>query len=267
MGEKIIICRRGWLRPLKTLTKMTKAYETLLNLGFEQCNPSLLEELFDHAQDIVFFVKDDQGRYLIVNEALVERHGFSSKEQVLGKQASEICPGELGQTLTEQDHQLLRDGKPIHELLELHWYSPHRPGWCLTTKLPMRNSAGQVVGIIGISQDVRSPIANDEIPAGVTVALRYLEKNFAEAIGPTSLAEMAGLAPARFARIIKRVYRLTPNQLISKTRISAAVEMLAGSDRPIAEIASACGFYDHSAFTRAFRLAMGVSPSGFRNQG
>jgi PAS domain S-box-containing protein len=229
-------------------------------------DPALLEELFDHTHDITFFMKDAAGRYLVVNQALVERHGYRQKSEVIGRQACEICPGDLGLNLTQQDRQVLEDGKPIIELLELHWRTPHRPVWCLTTKLPIRNEAGEILGLIGISQDVRTPIATDEIPAGVATALRLLEQQYASSISASSLAAAAELSPARFARIIKRIYQLTPNQLISKVRLMAGAKLLRESTLSVSEIANACGFNDHSAFTRAFGAASGMSPSAFRHE-
>jgi hypothetical protein len=94
-------------------------------------------------------------------------------------------------TPTDQDAEVLHTGRPIVERLELHWYSPHKPGWCLTTKLPRRDAAGRVIGIIGISKDVRSPVAPQEIPAGVAAALRRLETSYADPITPGQLAHTA----------------------------------------------------------------------------
>ena len=135
----------------------------------------LLEQLFDHTPDIAFFVKDVAGFYIAVNHSLLERHGLHDKAQMLGLRPCDVCPGDFGRIPSEQDAYVLRTGKPIVERLELQWYSPHKPVWCLTTKLPMRDTAGAVCGIIGISKDVRSPIAPQEIPAGVAAALTRLE--------------------------------------------------------------------------------------------
>jgi len=121
-----------------------------------------------------------------------------------------------------------------------------------------------VAGIIGISKDVRSPVAPQEIPEGVAAALARLETNYADPLSPSGLARIAGLPMARFARIIKRIFGITPIQLISKTRIAAASRLLRETDLSIAQIAHECGFYDHSAFTRAFRAVVGVPPSRFR---
>ena len=224
----------------------------------------LLEQLFDHTPDIAFFIKDAAGRYIAVNNSLVERHGLRSKSQMVGLRPCDVCPGDLGRIPSEQDACVLRTGRAITERLELHWYLPHKPVWCLTTKLPMRDAKGTVTGIIGISKDVRSPVAPQEIPAGVAAALVRLEGAFAEPITPAGLARIAKLPPARFARLIKRIFGVTPIQLISKTRIAAASRLLRDTDHSIAQIALECGFYDHSAFTRAFRSVTSVTPTQFR---
>ena len=224
----------------------------------------LLEQLFDHTPDLAFFIKDAAGRYLAVNQSLLERHGLRDKSQMLGRRPSDICPGDFGRIPAEQDASVLRTGKPIIEHMELQWYLPHKPVWCLTTKLPMRDAAGAVTGIIGISKDVRSPVAPQEIPAGVAAALARLETAYSDPITPSELARIAQLPAARFARIIKRIFSVSPIQLIAKTRIAAASLLLRESDRSVAEIAHACGFYDHSAFTRAFRAVVGVTPTQFR---
>jgi PAS domain S-box-containing protein len=226
----------------------------------------MVEALFDHMPDTVFFVKDAQGRYLAVNAALVARCGLRHKSELLGRRPADVFPGELGRTPTAQDALVLRTGRPLRDHLELHWYARGQPGWCLTTKLPLRDAAGKITGLVGISRDLRAPGERDNIPTRLAAALEFLEEKFAEPLSPALLARRAGLSPVRFARLIKRIFRLTPRQLITQTRLAAAAELLTGTSRRVADIALACGFYDHSAFTRAFRAATGLTPSDFRAQ-
>jgi AraC-like DNA-binding protein len=225
---------------------------------------ALLAELFDHTPDIAFFIKDAAGRYTTVNHSLVERHGLQAKDQMIGRRPVDVCVGRFGQIPTEQDAFVLRTGRAIVEHLELHWLLPHRPVWCLTTKLPLRDAQGRVCGLIGISKDVRAPMPPREIQPGIAAALLHLETRYAEPLSPSRLARLAKVPPARFGRMVKRIFGLTPGQLIAKTRIAAGSQSLRDTDRTIAEIAHACGFSDHSAFTRAFRAATGVTPTEFR---
>ena len=225
---------------------------------------ALLEQLFDHTPDLAFFIKDAAGRYLAVNHSLLERHGLRDKSKVLGRRPCDVCIGDFGRIPAEQDAYVLRTGKPIIERMELQWHSPHKAVWCLTTKLPMLDAEGNVTGIIGISKDVSEPVAPKDIPAGIAAALARLETGYAEPLTPAKLARISKLPAARFARIVKRIFGVAPIQLIAKTRIAAASRLLRETDHSIAEISMECGFYDHSAFTRAFRAVVGVTPTQFR---
>jgi PAS domain S-box-containing protein len=224
----------------------------------------LLAELFDHAPDVAFFVKDGEGRYVAVNASLIKRHGYRHKSQVLGRRPCDICPGDFGRLPAEQDALVLRTGTPLIDHLEQQWYLPRRPVWCLTTKLPLRDAAGKVIGLIGISRDVRAPVDPRNIPVELAAALEHFENNLSEPITPTLLAHRARLTPAKFARLIHRFFDLTPSQFLTQTRLGAAARLLRETDSSVAEIAQACGFYDHSAFSRAFHSAMGVTPSAYR---
>ena len=225
---------------------------------------TVLESLFDQVPDVVFFVKDIAGCYTAVNASLVARHGLRDKSQVIGKRPRDICPGDFGGIPSRQDLHVLRTGRPILDHLEMHWYEPNKPGWCLTTKMPMRGDSGAIEGLIGISRDVRAPIHTDEIPLRVAAALNQFETNLSAPMTPAALAARAGLPPHRFARFMKRFFGLTPSQFITKARVTAASRLLRETDQRVASIALSCGFYDHSAFTRAFRKVAGTTPSQLR---
>jgi PAS domain S-box-containing protein len=225
---------------------------------------AVIEQLFDHLPETAFFLKDAEGRYLAVNQSLVERCGLQEKRQLLGRHVRDVFPREMAELYASQDQLVVRTGRPVVEHLELHWYPRRRMGWCLTTKLPMRDESGRVVGVVGISRDLRAPGDASIIPASLASTVEYLHEHCDEALSPSALATRAGLPPVRFARLIKRIFRLTPNQLIIQTRIAKAAQLLIETDRPIAEIAYECGFYDHSAMTRAFRSATNLTPTQFR---
>ncbi len=233
--------------------------------AFPAVDVSLLQALFDLAPDVAFFVKDAEGRYVTVNDSLVQRHGLKLKSDAIGKFPREICPGEFGRIPSEQDARVLRTGKPLIDHLELQWYRPHHPVWCLTTKLPIRNHAGEVIGLIGFSRDVRAPLERHEIPTDFATALSEFEQDPAREVTPAWLARRSKLSPQRLARLTKRLFGLTPTQLITKARIATASRLLRETNLSVAEIAQASGFYDQSAFTRTFRSATGATPSAYRS--
>jgi PAS domain S-box-containing protein len=227
---------------------------------------AMMEQLFDHVPETAFFLKDNSGRYLVVNQSLVERCGLRDKRELIGRSVRDIFPPDLAERYAAQDRAVLRTGRPIVDRLELHWYARRRAGWCLTTKLPVRDDSGRIIGLVGISRDLRAPGDKETIPASLVGTLDFLEAHYADPVAPAALARRAGLPLTRFERLIKRIFGLTPGQLITQTRLAAASRLLVETSQPVADIAHACGFYDHSAFTRAFRSATGLTPTQFRAQ-
>ena len=226
----------------------------------------LLASLFDFAPDVAFFVKDSKGQYIAVNDSLVARHGLQDKQQVIGATPRQLCAGQLGEEPTAQDSEVLKTGQPLIDHLELHHIRPTAPVWCLTTKMPIKNSTGAVIGLFGFSRDVRVPVNLEEIPPKFASALSRFEKDMGASISPASLAEESELTSQKLIRLTKKLYGITPTQLIAKIRIAAACRQLEETDKSIADIAFSCGFSDHSAFTRAFKSSTGVTPSVYRSE-
>ena len=226
---------------------------------------SVLESLFDVTPDTVFFVKNRQGQYVTVNSTLVERSGLESKADLLGRTPVEVFGEGFGASFSEQDYQVIEEGIEIRDRLELHLYRQRTPGWCLTYKMPVRDSNTDIVGLIGISKDLHQPDESDSIYARVARALERIQEDFAEPLRVEDLAEIARLSRARFERHLKRIFGLTPGQLLAKTRLDAASAMLRDEpEKTVADVAHACGFSDHSAFSRFFKSVVGLTPTEFR---
>jgi len=225
---------------------------------------SVLEIVFDQMADVAFFVKDTAGRYLHVNQSWVARCGVAHKQAILGRTVRDLFPADLAASYEKQDRDVLHGARLINKL-ELHWHRQGRPGWCLTTKVPLTDAAGSITGLIGISRDLHTQGGQDAIPVGVVRALDYLEAHFSDSqVSPSLLAKKAGLPLVRFARQLRRIFQLTPGQVIARKRLEAAAHLLRDTPQPIAEVALDCGYCDHSAFTRAFREATGMTPRQFR---
>ena len=124
--------------------------------------PLINEKLFDHVPDIAYFIKDHLGRYVSVNETLVQRCGMNSKTDLIGKTADEIFPSPLGLTFAEQDRQVLKTALSFHGRLELHLYLGGRQGWCLTYKEPILDKNSLIIGVSGISRDLHSSAENGD---------------------------------------------------------------------------------------------------------
>jgi AraC-like DNA-binding protein len=224
-------------------------------------------ELFDRLPDVVFFVKDTLGRYVAVNQTLVQRLGLSGNADLLGRTTRDLFPAPLGERYLAQDLGVCRSGRELPDLLELHLYPNHQEGWCITTKVPIRGYDGSVIGLAGTSRDVHSPASGSRSLQDLAEVVHHIQEHYDRPLRVEALAAMARLSPYRFTRRIRLLFGLTPAQLIIKTRLDAARQMLREGKSPIGQVAVACGYCDQSAFTRQFKAAVGLTPAQYRERG
>lgn len=224
---------------------------------------SLLEPVFDTMPDVVFFVKDHEARYVLANATLAARCGFKDKRSLLGKTAAQVFPARFGDVYTAQDEAVVRLDSKLVDQLELHLYPGREPGWCLTSKVPLHDAQGRVLGVAGISRDLRAAEGTHPAYQRLAIAARYIQDNYAQPLKLSHLATLTKLSMAQIERYFDKIFHLTPRQMLLKTRLDAASELLAG-DLSITDIATRCGYNDHSAFTRQFKATVGVTPSQYR---
>lgn len=222
------------------------------------------EALFDCLPDLVFFIKNHRCEYVVVNQTLVDRCGRRGKSELIGRRADELFPAPLGESYRSQDESVLRSGVAVRNQLELHFYAAGGRGWCLTNKLPLRGKNKAVIGLVGISKDLRAANERGEDYSSVARVVQQIQKNFGETLRVKDLATQAGLSRYQFEQRIRKLFQLTAGQLIQKTRMEAAVRRLRETNDPIATVALDCGYSDQSAFTRQFRQTVGLSPSEYR---
>jgi PAS domain S-box-containing protein len=236
-------------------------YELVAQLLQQLNEPFTGEVLFDAVDDTTFFMKDRRGRYVLVNRTLAKRCGSADKTQLLGRTAAEVFPPPLGDAYLAQDLELIATGEPLLNELELHTYATGEPGWCLTTKQPLRNAAGECIGLVGLSRDLYPP-TNDY--GDVAAAIHEVRNDLEATWTVDEMARLAKLSAYQFDQRIREAFHLSANQLVLKLRMDRAVQRLRDSTKPIVQIALECGYSDQSAFTRQFRRTIGLAPSDFR---
>lgn len=233
----------------------------VLHLLSQLGEPFTGEDLFDALTDVAFFMKDERGRYVLVNRTLARRCGEPEKSTLLGRTAAEVFPGSLGASYLEQDLRLIATGEPLLNELELHTYPTGEPGWCMTTKLPLRDKASLCVGLVGMSRDLHAPT---EDYRDVAEALREVQAALDASWTVEEVAGRAGMSAYRLDQRIREVFHLSTNQLILKFRMDRATQQLRDTERPILQIAFDCGYADQSAFARQFRRTIGHTAGEYR---
>lgn len=223
-----------------------------------------VEALFDRQPDMVFSIKDRNGRYVSISQACAERCGLVHQGDAIGRTARELFPAHMAERYMAQDEQLFRTGEPVLDNLDLTLFPNRQPGWCLSTKLPLPDRAGRVIGLACLSRDLEEPSRSGMVDARMAAVVDLMLARHAEPLGIEMLADQAGLNVAQFERRMKKIFRLSPSQYLTKLRIDAAARLLQASDRRISDIALDCGFCDQSALTKQFRALTGLTPLAFR---
>lgn len=226
----------------------------------------LVESIFDSLGDIVYCVKDRDGRYQSVNLAFVERVNVNDKSDMIGKTASDFFPEDLAAVYTAQDQTVFGEGRAIQGQLERITHRDGGMGWFLASKFPVRASEGQVIGLVGISQNLHTPSDSDLELSNLKTVVEYIHRHLDQPLRVEQLAEMVSLSSMQLDRRMKRVFRLSTKKYIMKCRLEEASRRLVDTDAPLSEVALTCGFSDQSAFTRQFRAAANMPPLTYRKK-
>ena len=236
------------------------------NIDKALTNPEVAELLFDQLSDIVFFVKNVDGQYQIVNQTLVQRCGAKSKANLIGKLPSDVLGKELGRRYEEQDQLVIKKGQSIIGYLELHNYQSKETGWCLTTKLPIYDSEKNCIGVIGVSQDLKWPDLTDASLRGISSALLFAKNSLQENPTIGQMADIAKMSPYQLDRRMKILFGITTGQWVLQIKITQASQLLIDTNLSILEVALSVGYNDQSAFTRQFKKATGLTPTEFQKR-
>ena len=123
----------------------------------------MLRTVIDGAPDGIF-VKDMVGRYLIVNRKFVEYKGAKSGANLLGKTVFDFLPKDLATAIAAEDLEL-RSGRSL--IVEREISAVDGKGnvkWDSTTRVPLTDKDGRVVGIAGIQREItRSKLMEEEV--------------------------------------------------------------------------------------------------------
>ncbi|MCJ7739340.1 MAG: response regulator, partial [Anaerolineae bacterium] len=115
---------------------------------------SLLRTVIDNLPDSIY-AKDAESRFVLGNTAVAHLMGAATPGELLGKRDFDFHPQELAEQYYADEQEVIRSGEPLinrgERLMDL---ATGREGWQSTTKVPWRDSRGEVVGIVGIGRNI-----------------------------------------------------------------------------------------------------------------
>ena len=105
-----------------------------------------------------------------------------------------------------------------------------------------------------------------EVPLMVARTLEFLRENLDRELSREEVARHVGVSPGHLSESLKERTGRSFIELLRETRIQRACELLARTEKPLSEIAAACGFCDQSYFTHVFKDMRGMTPRQYRGQ-
>jgi PAS domain S-box-containing protein len=225
---------------------------------------AVMERLLDHAEDLVFCIKNRSGQYLSVNETFLRRTRLASRSQLLGRTAREVFPALLAAGYEQQDAVVFKTGSEVHDRLETITHRDGTMGWYRADKVPVRDADGGIIALAGISRDLHVPATSDPKLGRLAAVVEKIRTGFAQPLRIADLAAKAGLSISRMERLMQSVLGVSPRQLLTRQRVEAAAALLRGSENALGDIALECGFCDQPTFCRQFKGLTGLSPGAYR---
>jgi PAS domain S-box-containing protein len=143
IGDNVV----GRVWSFSDITERKQAEETLQNERL------LLRTLIDNIPDSIYS-KDLACRKTLANSTEVRYLGVKSEADVLGKDDFDIYPKELAEKFFADDQLVLQTGEPVLNREEYILDEKRQKHWLLTSKLPLRNQEGRIIGLVGIGRDI-----------------------------------------------------------------------------------------------------------------
>jgi len=113
----------------------------------------LLGAFLDHIPDSVYF-KDTQSRFVLISRSMAKHFGMRDPSQAVGRTDHHFFSAEHADMALADEQQILRTGNPVVGLEEKETWPDGHENWVLTTKVPLRDPRGRIVGTMGISHDI-----------------------------------------------------------------------------------------------------------------
>ncbi len=246
------------------LTPSPRAFQDAF---FQRCPAAAtVMALFDSLPEVAFYAKDTHSRYVRVNPASVAAHGLSTESEMLGRDDRDFHPPAMAAAYMAEDRRVMSSRRSIPGQMWLVFHADRLPRWYVSTKVPLLDAGGKVLGIAGAMYRIERPAEQERHFRELLPVIRHIEVHFAGSVSMAGMAELAGLSTTHFNRRFQHLLRMTPTSYLRTVRVQAARSLLSGTARTLADIADETGFTDQSHFTRCFRGATGMTPRAYRRR-
>jgi len=124
---------------------------------------NLLGALMENSGDNIYF-KDAESRFVRCSTGMAKLFGVEHISELIGRHDRDFFSSEHASATYEDEHEIIRTGVPLLAKIEKETWKSGGVTWALTSKMPFRNEAGEIVGTFGISKDITAmKVAEQEL--------------------------------------------------------------------------------------------------------
>jgi diguanylate cyclase (GGDEF)-like protein/PAS domain S-box-containing protein len=121
-----------------------------------------MRNLLDTPGERIFF-KDRESRFLLVSQNLLaDQTNGCTADDIIGKSDFDFFSEEHASAAFEDEQRIIETGDPIVAKIERETFHDRPDAWVSTTKLPLRDDNGRIIGIFGLSRDVTAQILAEQ---------------------------------------------------------------------------------------------------------
>lgn len=124
---------------------------------------ALLDALLNNVPECIYF-KDRDSRFIRFSKSMLKLFGLERDEELMGRSDFDFFSDEHARPAFEDEQNIIRTGKAIIDMEEKEVMDDGRVSWVNTTKMPLTNAQGEIIGTFGISKSI-SRIKNMELEA------------------------------------------------------------------------------------------------------
>ena len=120
-----------------------------------------LETILNTIPDRIY-IKDRQSRFIKINAALAKRLGVASPELAVGRTDFDFMPPEKAREFQRDEQRILQSGEPLINKTEKQILPDGQSMWTSTTKVPLRDTEGKIIGLVGINRDITELVRTED---------------------------------------------------------------------------------------------------------
>ncbi|MBL9167803.1 MAG: PAS domain S-box protein [Verrucomicrobiales bacterium] len=113
----------------------------------------LLYTIIDNVPDRIF-IKDLHSHFLKTNRSLAKRFGLTHPREMVGKSDSDFFAQGHAELARVDEQEIMRTGQPMLDKVECEALPDGTTNWVITSKLPLSDKTGRLLGTFGISRDI-----------------------------------------------------------------------------------------------------------------